>query len=112
VLYDADDYVQAPDGTQVQVKEVPINDGKRQPRQIVDAGQHKQIAPHQQQHPPLDEQIKQAKLRAKKLGLAHDAQEWAALLEAAGVTVITSALDLAKVNGHMTAFEKGVVVTK
>src|SRR5437667_715541 len=101
VLYDSDDYVIAPDGTQVQVKAVPINDGKHAPRQIVDAGK---------QHPPLDEQIKQAKLRAKKLDLAHDAAEWAALLEASGVTVITHALDLAKVNGHMTAIERGVLV--
>jgi DNA repair and recombination protein RAD52 len=108
-LYDPDDYVQAPDGSQIQVKEVPINDGKHQPRQIVDAGGHKQIA-EKRCPPPLDEQIKQAKLRAKKLDLAHDAAEWAALLEASGVTVITHALDLAKVNGHMTAIERGVLV--
>jgi DNA recombination protein Rad52 len=59
-LYDPDDYVQAPDGTQVQVKEVPINDGKHQPRQIVDAGKQQAIA--SAQHPPLDEQIKQDQL--------------------------------------------------
>jgi DNA repair and recombination protein RAD52 len=42
-LYDEDAYVQAPDGSKVQVKAVPVNDGKRPPRQIVDAKQHKAI---------------------------------------------------------------------
>ena len=94
------------------VGEIPVNDGKHQnPRQIVEAKPHSRITA-KSQNPPLDEQIKEAKLRAQRLGLAHDASEWAKLLEAAGVTVINSAHDLAKVNGHMTAFEKGVIVTK
>jgi hypothetical protein len=89
---------------------VPINDGK-QPRQIVEAGQHKQITA-KSQHTPLDDQIKGAKLRGQKLGLAHDGQEWANLLRACKVSVINSAVDLAKVNGHMTAFERGVLTTQ
>jgi DNA repair and recombination protein RAD52 len=111
-LYDEDAYVLAPDGTQVQVKAVPINDGKRQPRQVVEARKPKALASAKSCPPPLDEQIKLAKLRAQKLGLAHDSAEWAALLAASGVTVINTSVDLAKVNGHMTAFEKGVVVAK
>ncbi len=109
VLYDSEDYVQAPDGSQVQVKAVPINDGKHAPRQIVEANSKEQKAIVGPSQPSLDEQIKQAKLRAQKLGLAHDAQEWATLLATCGVTAIKSAVDLAKSNGHMTAIERGMV---
>ena len=111
VLYDGDDYVQAPNGTQVQVKEVPINDGKHQPRQIVEAGGHRQIT-EKREHTPLDDQIKEAKLRAQKLGLAHDTQEWAMLLKTCHIAIINSAVDLAKVNGYMTQFERGVFATQ
>ena len=41
-----------------------------------------------------------------------DAAEWAALLSAYKVTEIKSAVDIAVINGHMTAIEKGVVTTK
>lgn len=51
--------------------------------------------------PSLDEQIKQAKLRAQKLELACDAQEWANLLKTCKVTIINSAADLAKVIEYM-----------
>jgi hypothetical protein len=62
--------------------------------------------PDSSKQPSLDEQIKQAKIRAQKLGLACDASEWANLLKTCQVQSIASAADLAKVNGHMTAFER------
>lgn len=59
-----------------------------------------------QVNPPLDEQIKQAKLRAQKIGLAQDADEWASLLKACQVTIINSAVELAKITGYMDQFER------
>jgi hypothetical protein len=43
------------------------------------------------------------------MGLAHDAKEWATPLATCGVTAIKSAVDLAKINGQMTAIERGMV---
>jgi hypothetical protein len=61
---------------------------------------------------PLDEQVKQAKLRAQRLDLARDGQEWANLLAACEVTVIKSAEDVAKIHEHMTALESRMVATQ
>lgn len=56
-------------------------------------------------HPPLDEQIKHAKLRAQKLGLACDSAEWAGLLKTCKVAEIKTEQDLAKVIEHTDQFE-------
>jgi AAA domain len=54
----------------------------------------------------LDDQIKQAKLRAGSLGLARDAAEWASLLRSCKIAQIKSTDDLAKVTEHMDQFER------
>ncbi len=56
--------------------------------------------------PPLDEQIKQAKLRAQKLGLACDSAEWTNFLAQCKVTILKSAVDLEKVIERMDQFER------
>ena len=107
VLYDEDSYVQAPDGRRVQVKAVPVK-SRNQPAQIIEAGKAPKVieAPKE---PSLSLLIKTAKLRAKGMGLATDAREWAALLKSLKLTEIKSPVDIAVIDGHMTAIERGVV---
>ena len=101
--------MQAADGRRVQVKAVPVK-GKQVPAQIIDAGNTPKATLARNAELSLSEQIKRAKIRAKSLDLAHDAQEWAGLLHSLSITEITNTAQLAVVNGHMTAIEKGVVV--
>ncbi len=109
-LYDENALVLGDGGKLVQVKAVPINDGKQQPPRPEGTGKPQESSAPRQQS-PLTEEIKRAKLRAQKMGVARDAVQWATLLKVCKVVQIKSAVDLAKVNGHMTAIEKGVVVT-
>jgi len=92
VLSDPDGLVLAPNGSFVQVKAILEHSSKPSPT--------------------LDEQIKQAKLRARKLGLAHDATEWASFLSACKVAAIHGPLDLAKIHEHLTSVEQSVNAQK
>jgi hypothetical protein len=72
--------------------------------------QQDRVSPPASQHPPLDEQIKQVKLRAQRLDLAHDGEEWANLLAKCDVSIINSAADLAKVIEYMDQFERDALL--
>jgi recombination DNA repair RAD52 pathway protein len=77
-LSNEDAYVQGPDGVQMRVKEVPVNNKQqKQQRRMVDADQPATKAPVVLS---LDAQVKQLKQRAVALGVAKNADEWLALL--------------------------------
>jgi len=62
----------------------------------------------QRRDPILDVEVKKLKKRALAVGLAHDADEWVALLKAAGAEQIANAADLAKVSTFITGYEQQV----
>lgn len=97
-LSDEDAYVQAPDGSAVQVKAVSKNGKQPQGRRVIDA--------KQPQTPPTPDQLL-ARLKKRAVGIGiTDRDTWNVLLHEAGVDgEIKNLADLAKVDAYIASFE-------
>lgn len=80
------------------------------PRQA--SSESKPLPPAPAQNTSLSDLIKRAKQRAQTLGLAHNATEWAAVLEYVGLADIKTVADVGKVNDYLNDVEQGAVAVK
>lgn len=99
-LYDEDSYVEASDGTPVQVKHVQPNGAGPQPKRTVEATSAK-ISDK-----ALHDMIGRAKSKAAQLGIVHNLPEWEALLQHLKIADIKTLTDIGKVNDYLKRVEQ------
>jgi DNA repair and recombination protein RAD52 len=104
-LYDEDSYVEASDGTPVQVKHVqPTNGAAPQPKRTVDATPPP--AKEKFSDKALHDMIGRAKSKAAQLGIVHNLPEWEALLSHLKIEEIKTVADVGKVNDYLKRIEQ------